>query len=241
MTNHNHINTFSIKVALNEGWRLTKKNWAGLIALGILSIIISSAIMLALGLIFGFDHVMADEERFDLGSMIISLIHMLLYSVFALNNLKILIDYARGGDLKIFNIFQITQPIMRQAFKFFLTSLLYGLIMMIGLILLIVPGVYFAIKYCFVFNVLADKDITISEAFKLSAKLTEGNMWKLIGLYFVSLLIIIVGMLALLVGVIPAIMLTYMAYFYVYTHLMGKHKTQHTNHSSDHHHDAKSE
>jgi hypothetical protein len=234
MTNH-HINTFSIETALNEGWRLTKKNWGGLLALGLLSMVIGAAITLVLTLIFGVDALTNLSGESDLSNFILNLIYTLLYSVFAINSIKILIDYTRGHELKILNIFEMSQPLMRQAFKFFLASILYGLIMMLGFILFIVPGIYFAVKYGFVFNILADKDITISEAFKLAGKITEGNIWKLLGLYFVSTLIVLLGIIVLIVGIIPAIMITYMAYFYVYTHLMDKHVAHHETHPATPH------
>jgi hypothetical protein len=93
--------------------------------------------------------------------------------------------------------------------RYFVTCFLYGFIVVIGLILLVVPGIYWGIKYSFVIYIAVDKNLSIMENFRLSAKMTEGIKWKILGLGLLQTLIVVgmslVGILCLLIGVIPAI------------------------------------
>jgi hypothetical protein len=85
----------------------------------------------------------------------------------------------------------------------------YMLIVMGGLILLIIPGIYLAIRYGQSFNLILDKKMGIKDAFVMSAKMTDGIKWRLIGASIVlggmCLGIFLVGLIALIVGIIPAI------------------------------------
>jgi uncharacterized membrane protein len=79
--------------------------------------------------------------------------------------------------------------------KFFLVNLLFGIMVLVGLIFLIVPGVYLAIRYAFVGYIFLEKPETkIEQLFTASARLTEGNRVALFLVMFVSLVLAAVGM-----------------------------------------------
>ena len=86
--------------------------------------------------------------------------------------------------------------------------ILYMLAILAGLILLIIPGIYLAIRFQFVPNLLVDKSMKFKDAFAMSTKMTENIKWKLFGFGLLQgimcLGIVLVGFIALIVGVIPA-------------------------------------
>jgi hypothetical protein len=86
--------------------------------------------------------------------------------------------------------------------------ILYILAILAGLVLLIIPGMYVAIRFQFVPNLLVDKKMKFKEAFALSTKMTENIKWKLFGFGLLQgimcLGVVLVGFIALIVGVIPA-------------------------------------
>jgi uncharacterized membrane protein len=104
-------------------------------------------------------------------------------------------------------------------FKYLLGYILYGLAILIGLILLIVPGVYLAIKYQFVPYLIVDKGMDPIEAFTESAKMTNGQKWNLFLLILLYILILFVGLLALGVGLLVAAPIVMIAQAYVYKKL----------------------
>ena len=63
-----------------------------------------------------------------------------------------------------------------------------------GMILFIVPGIIWSIKYMFVPFLILDKNISVKEAFEVSGKITNGHKWLL---FAYGLLIGIVGLILL--------------------------------------------
>jgi uncharacterized membrane protein len=98
-------------------------------------------------------------------------------------------------------------------------SILYGLIVIGGILLLIVPGIYWAIKYQFVLQLIVDKKLSPVEALKTSGTMTYGHKWWLLGFGIVLGLINIATIFTLFLGLIITIPVTVMAHMYVYRKL----------------------
>jgi len=79
-------------------------------------------------------------------------------------------------------------------FKPIIFILIYILIVFLGLILLVVPGIILGLMYSQIFFILADDpDIGVIEAFNLSNKMTKNNMWQFFMLNLEALLYFIAG------------------------------------------------
>jgi hypothetical protein len=91
-----------------------------------------------------------------------------------------------------------------------------GLFIGLGLLLLLVPGAYFAARLGFFQVAMVDRGMAVADSFRESLRLTRGNVWLVIGLYLVCLLINIGGMLLLCVGLIFTIPLTTLAWYVAY-------------------------
>ena len=85
--------------------------------------------------------------------------------------------------------------------------------------MLIVPGIYLAVKYQFVPYLIVDKGMDPIEAFKESGKMTDGSKWDLLLLLIVLGMIVIIGFLAFIVGSFVAIPVVMVAEAYVYKKL----------------------
>jgi uncharacterized membrane protein len=106
--------------------------------------------------------------------------------------------------------------------NYFLGSLLYGLVIIAGFILLIIPGIYWGIKYQFITYLIIDKKMGPLEAFKKSGKLTNGVKMKLFWLGIAFIGITIVGMLLIGIGLIVAWPVIALAAAHVYRKLSPK-------------------
>ncbi|MDC1034837.1 DUF975 family protein, partial [Flavobacteriaceae bacterium] len=85
-------------------------------------------------------------------------------------------------------------------FKPIIFMLIYTLIVFLGLILLVVPGIILGLMYSQVFFILADDpDIGVIEAFNLSSKMMKNNMWQFFMLNLEALLYFIAGVFTLLI------------------------------------------
>ena len=79
-------------------------------------------------------------------------------------------------------------------FKPIIFILIYTLIVFLGLILLVVPGIILGLMYSQIFFILADDpDIGVIEAFNLSNKMMKNNMWQFFMLNLEALLYFIAG------------------------------------------------
>lgn len=97
-----------------------------------------------------------------------------------------------------------------------LASILYGIMVVAGLLLLIVPGIYLALRYGQYQNAIVDKNLGVLESLAYSARLTEGNKMNLFGLGVICILLVIAGLLALVIGLCFTIPLTYLALLVAY-------------------------
>jgi uncharacterized membrane protein len=132
--------------------------------------------------------------------------------------IKIILDIIDKDEASLKALFSRTDLLGR----FILGSILYGLIVFAGLILLIVPGIIWAIKYQFFSYLIVDKNLGPLEAIKKSGEITSGNKGKLFWLGILFLLINLAGAICLLIGLLATIPTTMVALAYVYRKLMGE-------------------
>lgn len=100
--------------------------------------------------------------------------------------------------------------------NYLLVSILVGLVVGIGLILLIVPGIVAALALFFVKFLVIDKHLGPIEAFKESVRMTKGHRLGLLVLFVLIALIDILGALAFGIGLLIAVPVTTMATAYAY-------------------------
>lgn len=87
-----------------------------------------------------------------------------------------------------------------------LSNLLMFLIIGLGFVLLIVPGIILACRLAFVPYLVMDKNMDAVEALKKSWEMTKGHGWTIFFMALLAVLIIIAGFIVFIVGVIFAVM-----------------------------------
>jgi len=87
-----------------------------------------------------------------------------------------------------------------------LAHLLATAIIGLGFVFLIIPGIIFACRLVFVPYIVMDRNLDAVKAVEKSWKMTAGYGWKIFGMGILSFFIIILGLILLFVGVIPAAM-----------------------------------
>jgi uncharacterized membrane protein len=109
---------------------------------------------------------------------------------------------SRGDKLEIKDVFEA----FKNYWNAVLASLLVFVIVVLGSIALIVPGIIFACKLAFTPYLVVDRKMEVIEAIKESWRMTSGHAWKV---FFIGLLAIPIGIAGLIcfgVGVIISIM-----------------------------------
>lgn len=103
--------------------------------------------------------------------------------------------------------------------KYIGTTILYVIAVFGGFLLLIVPGVIAAIAFMFALYLVVDKGLGPIEALKESARITKGNRLRLFALLGAITLVSLLGLVALVVGLLVAIPITSIAFLDAYRRL----------------------
>jgi uncharacterized membrane protein len=106
-----------------------------------------------------------------------------------------------------------------QFLDFLVGSILYGLLVFAGLILCIIPGIYWGIKYQFYGYCIMDRNVGPVEGIKMSGRLTQGSWWNLFWLGVLQGCVVLLGMLACIVGLFWAVPTAMIAHGYAYVRL----------------------
>lgn len=114
------------------------------------------------------------------------------------------------GD--IFNYFSVAMPIV-------VTYILLTLMLTLGFVLLILPGIYLVISYSFAYQLVVDKGLGAWEAMELSRKTITAQWFKFFGLSLVLSLVVVVSAIPFGIGLIWTIPMAYISYGLLYHHL----------------------
>lgn len=200
--------SFSSKEAVRFGWETTKKNFWFLVGI--------TAVMGLIQFIPGFlESYLRDQEAL-LG--VINIIGYVVSLVLSLGLIKIVLAFYDKRKPQFSELFAFDPKLI---LRYFLATLLYSLIVLLGFILLIIPGVYLSIKYGFYPYLIVDKNMGVFESFSKSGEIAKGNIWNLFVFGLLLMLIAIVGIVALLVGLLVALPVISLAEVYVYRKLVS--------------------
>ncbi len=86
--------------------------------------------------------------------------------------------------------------------KLIVATILQTLLVCIGFLLLILPGIYLAIGYAMTIPLIVDRKMSPWQAMETSRKAIHGEWWKIFGLFIVVGLILMVSMVPLGLGLI---------------------------------------
>lgn len=192
--------SFSIGDSLSYGWTVMKKNFV--LFLYILLTYIGLQIIWTFGM----------ETAAD---ALIGIIFMLFVMILKLGFIRITLDLHDGKRVSYKQL--ISQPNLFP--DYLIATILYVLIILGGLILLIVPGIIWAIKFSLYDYYIVDKRMGPIEALKRSAKATYGHKWNLFLFFLAVIGINIVGLLALVVGLFATIPTSEMAMVWMYRNI----------------------
>lgn len=177
---------------IGEAWKKTKGKiwfWVGLLL--IVSIIPNIPSI--------FDRFVNQETPLTTANIVFgitSILCTILAIYLAIGETRIFLNHDEGKKLTYSDLYKDYKLFWR----FLGATILYCLIVIAGMILLIVPGIIWAVRFQFAPWFVVDKKVGPITALKMSANITNGNMWSLIGLNLIEKVILMIGMFALLIG-----------------------------------------
>ncbi len=85
------------------------------------------------------------------------------------------------------------------------TDIAVGIVVLLGLVALIIPGIWLSFVYGFSLYAVIDREHGVRDAMRFSKKITKGQVIELVGLAVFSFFVLTAGVLALLVGLLVAL------------------------------------
>ena len=125
-----------------------------------------------------------------------------VFSIFLnLGLIRVSLHLISGQEARVGQLFGEGDKLLRSLGA----SLLYYLMVGLGLMLFIVPGIYVALRFGLFQYAIVDRNLGILESFRYSSALTANNRLNLLGLGVLMALIILAGILPLLLGLFFAV------------------------------------
>lgn len=205
----------SVNNSLGNGWDVMKKNF-----------LILLLVVIVVGLVTGptqsfrwnmnpghhWDRNWMDWNMHDMGWLAMGMIGVVLGLLALAWALLVVPVFKYGGKMMFLQAVREIRPdfnLLVRGFKqnylgIVLANLLTIALVMLGFILLVIPGIIIACRLVFVGFLVMDKGLDPITAVEESWRMTRGYGWTIFGMAILSFFIIIAGLCVLFVGVLPA-------------------------------------
>lgn len=199
---------FSIDEAIQVGWDAAKRNIGFFIILLIVTLLLQVIP----------DRVQAaTQTTAPLLAALFGLVGAAISNIISMGLTRISLRFADGQRANLSDLYAD----VARFFSFLFATILYVLIVAAGLLLLIVPGLMWMVRFGFYGYVVIDRGAGPLEALRKSAEITQGARWQVFLFGILVIGILIVGAIALLIGLFWAIPTTLVAAAVVYRRLLA--------------------
>lgn len=212
---------FAIGETLSEAWQLTR----GAKATVVLAILIYVVVDLVVGaltslIMFGSVQGMDAQHASGMGiamTLLQNLIVMVVMLPAGAGIFMIGIHRAAGADIGVGQVFGYYHKLV----PLFLTQLLMMLLIVIGYLLLIVPGIYLSVAYLLAMPLVVEKNLGPWRAMEASRKAITKRWFGVFGFWLLLCLVNLLGALALGLGLIWTLPLSVIAFGILYRSVFG--------------------
>ncbi len=197
-----HKRNFSIKEALKFGWSKTFDNF--LFFVGLLLLLFSASAIPAIINLFLIDSAILES--------LIDLLFLVLSFLFYFGMFGLILDLYDGKDISLKNILDYSDLFLRLA----IASIFYYILVLLGLLFFVIPGIYLMIRLSFFMYLIIDKDCGALESLSKSYEITKGVTLKIFLFGVLVLLMNVFGAIFLLLGLFITYPITLMATVFIY-------------------------
>ncbi|MGH8108369.1 MAG: DUF4339 domain-containing protein [Arenimonas sp.] len=201
---------------VSRGFELIKRQFVNLFVIWLVYVVSLFGLSMVLNVVqqvvgFAFSRLTESPEilvGMTIAMLVISQVVMQFFTVFLqLGMIRAGLNLVSGKELSIGMLFGEGPKTLRA----FGASLIFGVALTLGLLLLIVPGIYIACRYGQFMKAIVDRDLGVMESFSYSESITENNRFNLFVLGLLWLLLAIVGFLLCCVGLFFTMPLVWMS------------------------------
>ncbi len=182
--------TFSIRTALQKSWDLYTKHLVFFIGLSFVMVLFSL-----------FSNGYHAHNIIDALPTVVVVIATILWTYVWIHAALAAVD--GKADVLNFRSIAVHLPTVRQFFMLVAIGILVGLIVAVGCILLIIPGIYFLIRLSFANTAYIDHQLSIRKSLQYSWDLVKGSIfWTVFLTLIVEVALIILGSIPAMLGLL---------------------------------------
>lgn len=187
----------TVSSSYGKSWDVMKTNFLELLLVMVIYVVASFPV--------GIGRAGAEAAGLGFGGVVLGLFS-LAYGLFVVGPLaygmaNVFLRVVRGEEFNIGDMFDCFKS---NYLNVVLANLLVGAIVIAGIIVFIIPGIIFACKLAFVPYLVMDKKLEVIEAVKTSWNMTRGHAMTIFLMGLLAIPIVILGLLMILIGVVPA-------------------------------------
>ena len=177
--------------------------------IGVIAVSVTSGVMVG----------MLGNEFMILAQLLTNIGIYFIVFMLQLGGQKIFLQIARGEPAEIGTLFSGGPYLWRM----FLCSFVFGILTLLGYLLLIIPGVILSLMFWPYSYLLIDRDLPGIQSFTESKQVTQGNLLNLFGIYLATIAIVMVGgLLTLGIGFIFLVPFSFLVYTVTYAEMTSQ-------------------
>lgn len=198
---------FHIEEAIGVGWETTRSNLNALVVLTIVGV-------LAIGAPSYLATMLQKSNPFM--SIIFRIAGVIMSLVVSLGAIRISLRLHDGQPVAIGDLFATELPLFR---RYLVGTIAYALIVGFGLVLFVIPGIYFASRFGFYGYFIVDSTVSPYEALARSDTMTHGARMDVILLGLALVVLNALGAMLLFIGLLVSIPMSLIALAHAYRSL----------------------
>jgi uncharacterized membrane protein len=185
---------------------------------------LKSQFWLLTGLLIGFTiiysllSIFAMPEKGDfysISDIIAGILCFFLFFLFQLGYLKNCLQTLDGEEPQFSSYGQVSRKLL----GYIAAYLIYSMVIFIGIVLFVIPGIYLMLRLQFFIASMVDENTGVIKSFKRSWEITKGHSVRLFVVMLIMVSIGFIGVIALFVGLFVAIPLLVLMYGAVFRRL----------------------
>jgi len=203
--------SFTTSAILNQAWKVLQKHWAFLLGAWLIVLIIS-----------GFSAGLQTIAKEDPGVLSLLYLGFQALSVWlGVGFMRLMLKVVRDEPVQLSELWSGGEYFL----QYFIGMLVVSVVIFVGFLLLIVPGIIWSFHYIFTQYILADEKLSFSEAMAQSKAMSRGIEWNLAGFALAILGLNLLACLPFFLGLIVTIPLTTLAGYVLYVDLRRQYLT----------------
>ena len=127
------------------------------------------------------------------------------------------VDKVRGKEIRVDSIFNYYIFV----WQLFFASILVNILTMLGMIALLLPGIYLMVSYMFVQPLIVDKKLSFWEAMELSRKIVSKRWFFFFGFEIITAVLFMLALIPLGIGLIWALPFFTLSYAILFDYIFS--------------------